>query len=147
DPEKAFVLRQAGYCQRAVGILRESAKWMEEALSVYAKEENHNECMQIYAVMSDLYLNLGNLDRALVCAKESVDRSDYLDYNFHRWVNRTRIGDVLHNLGKYNEAEKFFLEAEEIMRHTEQLNWYLYGFSGFRYLDLLLSMGAYQQVE
>jgi tetratricopeptide (TPR) repeat protein len=76
-----------------------------------------------------------------------VKSADDLGQDFNRWKNRTRVGEALHNLGRYEEAAHVFSKAEDIMRRTEGQSLYMYAISGFRYLEFLLTIGAYQDVQ
>jgi tetratricopeptide (TPR) repeat protein len=56
------------------------------------------------------------------------------------------MADALHQAGRQSEAESLFREAEAIQKEDQPEYPFLYSLSGFRYCDLLLSRGKYQEV-
>jgi tetratricopeptide (TPR) repeat protein len=59
---------------------------------------------------------------------------------------RTAMADALHQAGRQSEAESLFREAEEIQKDRQPEYPLMYSLPGFRYCDLLLSQGKYQEV-
>ena len=57
---------------------------------------------------------------------------------YHSWVSRTKVADILHNAGQYEKSEIKFMEAEGILR-KEYPDWFLFGVSGFKCCDLLIT--------
>lgn len=58
----------------------------------------------------------------------------------------TKLADIHRSAGELDRAREVFEEAERILR-TEEPGWYVYGFSGFKFMDLLLSLGEVDQVR
>jgi tetratricopeptide (TPR) repeat protein len=59
---------------------------------------------------------------------------------------RATLADALHQAGELEEAEKWFREAEEKQKTRQPEYPFLYSLPGYRYCDLLLGKGAYQDV-
>jgi tetratricopeptide (TPR) repeat protein len=146
EREKAFVLHQVGYCQRARGILPQSVAWLEQALAAYEALGDQEQCLKVTGLLSATYLTLGDLAKALSHARKSVELSDTSASDYDMWVNRTKLADVYHNAADLDHARQLFVEAENFL-HREKPHWYLYGFSGFKFMDLLLSMRDFRAVR
>jgi tetratricopeptide (TPR) repeat protein len=138
DLEKALIFRQTAYCQRVIGILPEAAKWLEKAVAIYKKLEEWKECLEVYGLLSYIYLNLGIFENSLKTANESVRISDQFEDSYYRWVNRVKAADILHNANRLTAARATFEEAETILQATHP-DWWLYGVSGFKYCDFLIT--------
>ncbi len=54
--------------------------------------------------------------------------------------------DALHQAGKIELAKKKFIEAENIQQKWQPEYPYLYSVRGFKFCDLLLSMGKFLEV-
>jgi tetratricopeptide (TPR) repeat protein len=101
-----------------------------------------------YAInVSEIYLTSGDLTQALEYAQQGVDLADRSGDAFIRMYNRTTLADALHQAGRLEEAEATFREAKEIQRERQPGLPLLYSFQGFRYCDLLLGQGKYQEVQ
>lgn len=59
----------------------------------------------------------------------------------------TTLGDALHQAGKVGEARGLFEEAEGMQRERQPGYRYLYSVQGYRYCELLLSLGEYEEVK
>jgi tetratricopeptide (TPR) repeat protein len=59
----------------------------------------------------------------------------------------TTLADALHRAGRLPEAEAAFREAEETQKESQPQFPLLYSLWGFRYCDLLLGQGKYQEVQ
>lgn len=60
--------------------------------------------------------------------------------------SRTALAAALHQTGRQSEAESSFREAEEMQKDRQPEYPVLYSLQGFKYCDLLLSQGKYQEV-
>jgi tetratricopeptide (TPR) repeat protein len=146
EAHKAFVLNQAGYDLRALGSLKEAAKPMQAGLEAAIALEDWENTAPSAGNLSGLYLTIGDIALALECAKQSVDLADRSDGAFQRMARMTDLADVLHQAGCQSEAESLFREAEEMQKEDQHKSPFLHSLQGFRYCDLLLSQGNYQEV-
>lgn len=147
ESDKALVLHQAGLYLLALGRLAEAAQPMQAGLEAdIALSDWKNATIQA-SNLSELYLTLGDLAQALNYAQQSVELADRSGDAFHRMSKRTALADALHQAGRVSEAEAAFHEAEEIQKAWQPQFPLLYSLPGFRYCDLLLSQGQYQEVQ
>jgi tetratricopeptide (TPR) repeat protein len=74
---------------------------------------------------------------AVQAGEESVERSGDA---FMRMVNRTTLGDALHQAGRWEESAASFRAAESMQAEMQPQYPRLYSLQGYRYCDLLLAM-------
>ena len=146
DSRKALVLNFAGFALRAVGRLFEAAQPMKAGLEMHIIQENWKESALDASNLSELYLTLGDVDSAQKYGEQSVNFADRSGDGFHMESKRTTHADTKHQSGKISEAEKLFIEAENMQKKRQAEYPYLFSLQGFRYCDLLLSIGKYKEV-
>jgi tetratricopeptide (TPR) repeat protein len=143
---KSFVLNQAGFDLRALGRLREAAQPLQVGLEADIALKDWKNAAISANNISELYLTIGDIALALEYANKSVDLADKSGDAFQRMARRTTLADALHQAGSQSEAESLFREAEEMQKDRQPEYAFLYSLWGFRYCDLLLSQGEYQEV-
>ncbi len=146
DHDQAFVLNSAGYRLRALGRLSEAIQPFVAALEGSGLLERWENASTAAGNVSELKLTLGNLAQAFTHARESVEHADRSGVDSQRMLSRTTVADTLHQLGRMAEAETVFKEAEEKQKVWQPEYPLLYSVQGFRYCDLLLSLGNYENV-
>ncbi len=146
DLSKAFILNNAGFCLRALGELKEATEPIQAGLKMYIALEKWEFAVSAADNLSELFLAMGEVDRAVEYAEKSVKYADRSKDGFARLFSINTLADALHHAGHIEEAERLFREAEEIQKKDQPEYPYLYSFQGFRYCDLLLGKGNYQEV-
>jgi tetratricopeptide (TPR) repeat protein len=146
EADEGYVLNEAGIDLRALGRLKEATQPMQAALEGAIALEIWNNAAISASSLSELYLTIGDVALALEYANQSVDLADRSGDAFQRMSMRTTLADALNQAGSQSEAESLFREAEEIQKEDQPDNPFLYSLTGFRYCDLLLSQGKYQEV-
>jgi tetratricopeptide (TPR) repeat protein len=146
EADKAYVLAVAGYDLRALGRLKEAAQPMQAGLEARIALEDWKNAAISAGTISELYLTIGDITLAVKYANRSVDLADRSGDAFQRMGKRTTLADALHQVGRQSEAESLFREAEELQKEDPPVYPFLYSVAGFRYCDLLLSQGKYQEV-
>jgi tetratricopeptide (TPR) repeat protein len=144
--DKSLILGQAGLYLRALGRLKEAAQPMQAALEAMIALENWKNSGIQASNLSELYLTIGDIAPALEYANQSVDLADRSGDAFQRMGHRTTLADALHQSGRQSEAESLFREAVEMQKDRQPEYPILYSLWGFRYCDLMLSQGKYQEV-
>jgi tetratricopeptide (TPR) repeat protein len=151
EADKGFILNTAGFVLRSLGRLAEAAQPMKASLDGAIAQEDWKNAAIRARNLSDFSLITGDLNHALEYSRQSVDLEDRSGDAYQRIANRTALADALHQAGRLSEAEAAFQEAEEMLSMgelkyefpTESI---LFGIWGFRYHNLLLSIGEYQEV-
>jgi tetratricopeptide (TPR) repeat protein len=143
---KAYVLNEAGFDLRALGCLKEAAQPMQAVLEVEIALEEWENAARSANNISELYLTIGDIALALKYANQSADLADRSGDAFLQMNQRTILADALHQSGRQSEAESLFREAEKMQKDRQPKYPMMYSLNGFRYCDLLLSQGKYQEV-
>ncbi|MEB4589765.1 TIR domain-containing protein [Candidatus Thiothrix sp. Deng01] len=144
---KADVLSWAGYRLRALGRLEAAKEPLATSLAMYEAWADWTNAANAASNLAGLYLTLGETDKAQIYAKTSVEYADLSGIPSERAARRTTLADILHQIGKLDEAEQYFTIAEQI--HQEDANEkckYLHSLWGFRYCDFLLGQGRWKEV-
>jgi tetratricopeptide (TPR) repeat protein len=94
-----------------------------------------------------LYLVTGNLTQALTIAQQSVELADQSGEEYQRMENRTRWAYALHQSGRTLDGAAVFREAEVIEEQRRPAYPFLHSLPGFRYCDLLLDQGRWQEAK
>jgi tetratricopeptide (TPR) repeat protein len=110
-------------------------------------QENWKNAAAQAGNLSELYLTMGDLAQALKYSQQSIELADRSGDAFWRMGSRTTLADALHQAGRASEAEAAFREAEAMQKARQPQFPSLYSLWGFRYCDLLLSQGQYQEVQ
>jgi tetratricopeptide (TPR) repeat protein len=142
---KASFLNWAGFGLRALCRLHEAVQPMKAALELLIKAKNWKGAAINANNNSELLLVLGNVKEALKYAKNSVKFADKSGDDFEMESNRTTLADAFHHAGNIKEAEKLFIEAENMQKKRYPKYDYLYSLWGFRYCDLLISFSKYEE--
>jgi tetratricopeptide (TPR) repeat protein len=143
---KSYVLNDAGYDLQALGRLKEAAQPMQAGLEAAIALELWNYAARSAGNLSELYLAIGDIPLALEYANQSVDLADRSRDAFLQMANQTALADALHQAGRQSEAESLFCEAEKMQKDMQPEYHMVYSLPGFRYCNLLLSQGEYQEV-
>jgi tetratricopeptide (TPR) repeat protein len=146
EADKSFILNQAGSDLRALGRLKEATSPMKAGLEAAIVLEDWEKAARVAGNLSELYLTIDEIALALGYANKSVDLADRSGDAFRRMVMRTVLADALQQAGSQSKAESLFREAEEMQKDGKPEYSFLYSLRGFRYCDLLLSQGEYQEV-
>jgi tetratricopeptide (TPR) repeat protein len=147
EDAKVAVLNLAGFRLQALGRLAEAAQTMQAGLETLVSRENWEKAALAAEALSEIHLTIGDLVRALGCARQSVDLAEHSGDAFTRVHTRTALADVLHQAGILQEAEATFHEAEAMQKSRQPGQPILHSVQGFRYCDLLLGQGKYREVQ
>ena len=147
-PGQAWVLSAAGANLYALGRLAEAVTPMEAGLARYVEQAAWNLAAAAAGNLADLLLTLGCLGDAPAAApgaveraREAVAHADRSGDGFERFSERTTLADALHHQGRAAEARAIFVEAERLQSEHQPRLPQLYSLQGFRYGDLLLTLG------
>jgi len=138
---QTFVLNQAGLYLRALGRPDEAVQPAEASLEAALRLEDWKEASRCANNLSDLTLNLGEVERAVAFGKRSVDLADRSGDASQRMIRRTTLADALHQAGYWDESADAFREAEALQEKRQPQYPRLHSLPGYRYCDLLLNLG------
>ena len=152
EADKAVVLSWAGFSLRALGRLTEAAQPMKAGMEMSIKKDDWKGAAADASNLSELYLTAGDVRQAVAFGKQCVEYADRSGDGFEMESDRTTYADALHQsspdgqspIGK--EAARLFAEAGQMQQKRQPEYQYLYSLRGFKYCDLLLGMGRYEEV-
>lgn len=147
EKDKPAVLNWAGFRLRALGRLTEAAEPTKAAVAGVVEKKDWRNAASGAGTLSELHLTLGDVKKALDCARQSVDYADKSGDEFQRLVRRCNWANALHQAGELVETRKLFETAEEIQKKSQPEYPYAYSARGFWSRDLLLSGGQYKEVQ
>jgi tetratricopeptide (TPR) repeat protein len=141
EADQGFVLNEAGINLCSLGRLAEAVQPMQASLDVDIERNEWVGAAISANNVSELTLTLGEVERALAFAKQSVDLADRSGDSFVRLYNRSTLADALHQSGRWKDSSKVLREAEAMQAEWQPGYPRLYSFQGYRYCGLLLSRG------
>jgi transcriptional regulator with XRE-family HTH domain/tetratricopeptide (TPR) repeat protein len=145
---KTIVLHWAGFVLRSVGWLREAVEPMQAGMQASEDEKDLKGAGQDASNLSELYLILGELEKAIEFGQRSVKHAEGTVDKSLWMIAKTALADALHQFGRIVEAQHLFEEAELIQKEVQEDRYpYLYSFAGYKYCDLLISLGKYANVK
>jgi tetratricopeptide (TPR) repeat protein len=145
EADKGYLLNEAGSDLRALGRLEAALQPLKAGLWAIIALQDWKNAARAAGNLSELYLTIGDIALALEYANQSVDLADKSGDAFERMSDRATLADALHQAGSQSEAESIFREAEDMQKDRQPEYPLLYSLQGFRYCDLLLSQGEYQE--
>ncbi len=147
ESDKALAMNWAAYDLRAVGRLQEAIHPMKESLDASIKQESWVDCAKNTGNLSELMLTLGDVPQAVEYARQGITYADQSEDDYEREKIRTIFADGMHQSGDMTEAEKWCREAEEMQKKCNPEYPFLYSLQGYRFCDLLLGQGKYNNVR
>lgn len=147
EAAKNVVLNGAGIDLRALGRLAETVQPFEAALQAAIEHEQWENAAISAGNLSELFLTLGNVARALERAEQSVKYAEDSGVDFQSLTKRTALADALHQAGRLAEADAAFREGEAIQKENQPEYPLLYSFGGFHYCDLFLAQREYREAQ
>ena len=118
DENRAFALAAVGFHLRALGRLQEAVKPTEIALQTVVVKEDWKNASRGAENLSELYLAIGDLRQALICAEQSVELAQRSGKVSAVILRKTTVADTLHQLGRTAEAEYLFRESEQLQQQN-----------------------------
>jgi tetratricopeptide (TPR) repeat protein len=118
---------------------------MKTGMEMSIEQNNDVEVAMIATNLSELYLTLGDVASAQKYGAQSVAFADRSGDVFWGMGARTTHADALLQAGKSKTAENLFVEAENMQKKRQLEYPWLYSLRGYKFCDLLLLMGKYQE--
>ena len=143
---RAFILNEAGFNLQAVGRLREAAEPLKVGLEMRLRQKMFKNAAIVAENLVDLHVTLGELEQAREYGEESLKHAERIDDVVERRDSRLYLANAFRQLGKISEAEKLYLEAEEIQKKWQPSFPFLYSIGGADYCALLSERGEFEAV-
>ncbi len=143
---QAEVVGWSAFVLRALGRLQEAWEPMKAGMTMRRNQEDWKNAAIDAGNLSELVLILGRVSEAADYGKLAVDMAGRSGDDFQKEGMLTFYASALHQLGKPEQAEALFLEAEEMLKKREPQEPYLYSLKGYRFCELLLAQGRVKEV-
>ncbi|MCP4148569.1 MAG: tetratricopeptide repeat protein [bacterium] len=144
---KAHIFSWVGSRLRPLGRLQEALFPMKAALDSFVKQERWKDAAINASNLSEVYLMLGEVKKAVETARTAVENADNSGHLFQQMARRSDLADALHHSGNIDDAEKLFLEVEAMQKERQPHYPLLYSLQGYQFCDLLLSQNKYMEVQ
>jgi hypothetical protein len=136
---QAWLLNEAGFSLRALGRLTEALEPTRASVEMGVKQRDWNNAARYAVNLSELELVLGQVAGAVGDAEQCVTYADRSRDAFMRQEARGTHADALHQAGRQSEANRIYLETEQMQRKRQPDYFLLYSMQGVKYCDLLLA--------
>jgi tetratricopeptide (TPR) repeat protein len=147
EADQAFVLNSAGFLLRALGRLTEAVQPTRVSLQMALAQEDWGNAAQAAENLSELHLNLGEVNEAITLAEQSIESADRSRDGRQRIFALTTLADALNQAGERTRAGALFQYAEEVQARLQPDHPRLYSLQGYQYCDLLLDLGRHAEVR
>ena len=147
EPDRAWLLNQAAFRLRALGRLGEAVAPMRAGLEMAVEQEDWKQAAISASNLSELQLTLGEVAAAVASGEAAINHADRSGDAFWRMGNRTTLADARHQAGEVAAAQALFEEAEGMQAEDQPGYARLYSLQGYRYCDLLLTLGQAEAVR
>jgi len=139
--DRGWALAEAGYNLRAQGRFVEAVSAMRAALRMSEADAHWRNAAIAASNLSQTELLVGNVAAAVATAEQSVVHADRSGNEHQMQTKRVTHADALHAVGKREEAERLFADAERLLQKAQPKYPLLYCVQGYFYCDLFLSKG------
>jgi tetratricopeptide (TPR) repeat protein len=139
------LLSETGFDLRGVGRLEESAEVQRSALQTHVALGQWLAAANSAGNLSEVLVVMGRLDEAVRDAQTSIELAQRGGFVGMQSTNLAALGDALHQMGRDDEAEACFTQAEALAKSQDSHLEFLHALRGFHFCDLLLERGRFQE--
>ncbi len=119
ENNKALVLNLTGSFLRSLGRLEEAVQPMEAGMETYISHASWQFAAIAAGNLSELFLDMGEVPQAVEYGQKCMELADQSGNAIQEMARRSTLADALYQAGKFQEAEDFFNEAEEIQKKVQ----------------------------
>jgi tetratricopeptide (TPR) repeat protein len=136
---QSWLLAVAGLALLSTGRPKEAEELLIKKTDMLIEDKDWKNASSGYETLADLQFRTGRLESALTSAKNDLEMAEKAESKQYIIDSKAYIGWVYHLLGKDDQAEKAFSQAEELsIKITGHRD---YSITGVFYADFLLSIG------
>jgi hypothetical protein len=145
--DQAWVLGEAAYYLRAQGRFSEALPAQRVALRMAEETKDWRNAATRAANLSEAEVLIGEVAAAVVTAEQSVAYADQSADEGLMMMFRAAHANALHAVGRREETERLFADAERRQKKMQPSFPLLYSLQGNEYCDLLLAKGEWAVVR
>ncbi|MEM9670686.1 MAG: TIR domain-containing protein [Pseudomonadota bacterium] len=146
EGNRGWLLNEAGDNLRALGRLDDAVAPMRAAIEQMSQLGNWLEAGRAAFNLSELKLTMGDIADAIVAAEMGIEHVNRVAEGIMGPISHPGLADARHKAGDVEAAQALFEEAEAICTEDRPYPW-LFGVSGHRYCDLLLTLDQAEAVR
>jgi tetratricopeptide (TPR) repeat protein len=136
--DQSWLLNEAGLTLLATGRPKEAEELFLTTVQGYIEDKEGGKASTGYNNLADLQFRTGELESGLESARKALDTAEKAKTDLYIVNSKAFLAWILHLLGKGKEAEKEFMEADELEGKIS--GYRLYSGYGILYADFLLSI-------
>jgi tetratricopeptide (TPR) repeat protein len=136
--DQGWLLNEAGLALTNIGRPKEAEEPFLTGLKMAIEAKNRINVSMGYQNLADLQFRTGELESGLESAKRALDAAEKAKFDVYIKDSKAELAWILHHLGKNEEAEKEFRQADELFIKISGRQ--LYSGWGVYYADFLLSI-------
>lgn len=141
--QRAFVVHEAAVHLNGLGRLEEALAPFKVAFSLYREKLSDLGHAALSArYLTELNMAVGRLNDAISWGQKGLECAEIAGDAFEQMAESSTLARALFRAGRYGEAERAFLHAEEFREHDQVSRYrYWYFYWDFDYCELLLAQG------
>lgn len=144
---QSWLLSNAGFTLRASGRLVDAQEPIRSGQKMSIRQQDWGGAAIDSGNLSEIVLILGYAQEAIDIARHCFKFADRTTPGSkERILGRTILANALLAVGDLAEAQRFFVEAEQLQAERETSRKILYSLRGSQYCDLLLEQGKSAEV-
>ncbi len=136
--DQSWLLNAAGLALLATGRPKEAEELLKAAIELYIQNDKIDFASAGYQNLADLQFRTGDLGSGLDSSKKALVMAEKAESDEETCDSKSYLGWIIYLLGKSEEAEKEFHQADELCIKNTDIR--LYGFWGVIYADFLISI-------
>jgi tetratricopeptide (TPR) repeat protein len=136
--DQSWLLNEAGLTLLCSGRPKEAEELFLTTVQRYIEDKEGEKASVGYVNLADLQFRTGELESGLESARKALDTAEKAKTDLYIVNSKAFLAWILHLLGKGKEAEKEFMEADELEGKIS--GYRLYSGYGILYADFLLSI-------
>ncbi len=142
EADQGWLLAAASFCLMSLGRLAEAIQPRQVSLNIAVKTKDWKNASKYAQNLVDLILPLGHINEAVTAAQQTINYAEKADDLSQQMVSQAYLATVLHRVGKLEESQQHFEQAEQLQKER-QLNYpQLFSNVGFNYCALLLDQAT-----
>ena len=135
---QSFLLNEAGLALLSTGRPKEAQELFLTAIRKDINETGGKYASAGYRNLADLQFRTGELESGIESAKNALEMAKKTKRDDYIWVSKGYIAWIFYIMGKSEDAEKEFRQADELVHKIDGHR--IYGFSANNYTNFLISM-------
>ncbi len=142
EADQAWLLAAVSLYLMSLGRLAEAIQPRQATVNICVKTNSWENASRDAQNLVDLMLPLGQLNEAVTAAQQALDYAQQSEDLFMQMASHELLGKTLHCLGKLEESQQHFEQAEQLQQQWNSDYQLLFSTGGFSYCALLLDQAT-----